>query len=440
MKLLSATIATVVGAAAADPATVIAVPSQQKSNIAVQQAVPVHTVQTVQAVHPAAATQYIGQQPVYVAAQPSLVGGGVHQVMAQPLLEQQLMRSPQMATMTHLYNIPQTVATVAQTVPVVYQQQVKQVPQVVDQTVQQIVRQDNQVVPVQVPVQVVKKEGEVSQQFHSQDDFGNYAYGYTNDNSEKQEVGNTRSGQVKGHYTYVDGNGMNRRVDYVADNNGFRAKGDGIKIKREAEPEPEAEAQPEAEPEAEAVHQQQQQPKVQMASYMKAAGADQPEGMRMTSYMSSNGAPLSVHDVQQVYSNDLQSPMMTYYNRPMVYMAMHGPSRGTFTATRTVDDMVDSYNMGDRRMDNLRMSNGGERMESMRMGGDRRFDMMNMRRTNANIGRQMDKDMFYQGQYLNNNLYRNRLMRNNVFKTNPSTFMEIQQFEMQPNRNYRFDF
>ena len=91
-------------------------------------------------------------------------------------------------------------------------------------------------------------------------------------------------------------------------------------------------------------------------------------------------------------------------------------------------------------MDNMRMSNGGERMESMRMGGDRRFDMMNMRRTNANIGRQMDQDMLYQGQYLNNNLYRNRLMRNNVFKTNPSTFMEIQQFEMQPNRNYRFDF
>merc|ERR1719495_941321 len=323
-----------------------------------------------------------------------------------------------MATMTHLYNIPQTVATVAQTaVPVVYQQQVKQVPQVVDQTVQQIVRQDNQVVPVQVPVQVVKKEGEVSQQFHSQDDFGNYAYGYTNDNSEKQEVGNTRSGQVKGHYTYVDGNGMNRRVDYVADNNGFRAKGDGIKIKRE----------PEAEPEAEAVHQQQQQPKVQMTSYMKA-GVDQPEGMRMTSYMSSNGAPLSVQDVQQVYSNDMQSPMMTYYNRPMVYMAMHGPSRGTFTATRTVDDMVDSYNMGDRRMNNMRASNG----EQMRMGGDRRFDMVNMRRTNANIGRQMDQDMLYQGQYLNNNLYRNRLMRNNVFKTNPSTFMEIQQFETNP--------
>merc|ERR1712121_54376 len=106
----------------------------------------------------------------------------------------------------------------------------------------------------------------------------------------------------------------------------------------------------------------------------------------------------------------------------MVYMAMNGPSRGTFTATRTVDP-VDSYTMGDRHFD------------------------MNMRR-NANLGRQMDmsvmgmedSDMFYRGQYLNNNMYRNRLMRNNVFKTNPTNFMEIQQFEMKPNYNYRFDF
>ena len=66
-----------------------------------------------------------------------------------------------------------------------------------------------------------------------QDDFGNYAYGYANNNSEKQEVGNTQSGQVKGHYTYVDGNGMNRRVDYVADNNGFRASGKGINEHRQ---------------------------------------------------------------------------------------------------------------------------------------------------------------------------------------------------------------
>ena len=38
---------------------------------------------------------------------------------------------------------------------------------------------------------------------------------------------------MKGHYTYVDGNGMNRRVDYVADNNGFRASGKGINEHRQ---------------------------------------------------------------------------------------------------------------------------------------------------------------------------------------------------------------
>jgi len=75
----------------------------------------------------------------------------------------------------------------------------------------------------------------VSKQYHKQDEFGNYAYGYVNQNSEKHEAGNSRLG-VKGHYTYVDGNGLNRRVDYVADNQGYRASGDDVKpVKRSAD-------------------------------------------------------------------------------------------------------------------------------------------------------------------------------------------------------------
>jgi len=420
MKLLSATIASVVGAAVADPA-VIVVPAAQA----------VH--------HPVAATQFV-QQPVYVAAHPVQTG---HQVVQ---LEQQLMRNPQMATMTHLYNIPQTVATVPVTVYQREPQPQQGGPGVVGGKVE--IHPKVQKQPAAKPAFIEGREGEVSQQYHKQDDFGNYAYGYANDNSEKQEVGNTRSGEVKGHYTYVDGNGQNRRVDYFADNNGFRAKGDGIKIKREAEAEPEAEA---------AGPNRVSGPQVEMTSYMKS-GADQPEGMRMTSYMS-NGVP--IQDMQQqVYvmpsmrmQSTLQQPaqsdsLMTYYNRPMVYMTMNGPSRGTFTATRTVDG-VDSYNMGDRLVGNRQMGNElvGD-VEAMRYEGSRDgdFDMMNMGR-NANNGRQMDmsmrmedNDMFYRGQYLNNNMYRNRLMRNNVFKTNPNNFMEIQQFEMKPNHNYRFDF
>merc|ERR1719357_1203617 len=53
--------------------------------------------------------------------------------------------------------------------------------------------------------------------FYKQDDFGNFAYGYNSGNSEQFVMGNPEEG-VKGHYTYVDGNGLNRRVEYVADN------------------------------------------------------------------------------------------------------------------------------------------------------------------------------------------------------------------------------
>jgi len=68
-------------------------------------------------------------------------------------------------------------------------------------------------------------------QYHSQDEFGNYAYGYENQNSQKHEAGNARTG-VQGHYSYVDGAGLNRRVDYVADGLGFRASGTGLLRKK----------------------------------------------------------------------------------------------------------------------------------------------------------------------------------------------------------------
>merc|ERR1712110_1365744 len=66
-------------------------------------------------------------------------------------------------------------------------------------------------------------------QYYKQDDFGNYAYGYANGNSEKFEVGNPQSG-VKGHYTYVDSNGLNQKVEYVADDEGFRIVGKDEKV------------------------------------------------------------------------------------------------------------------------------------------------------------------------------------------------------------------
>jgi len=67
----------------------------------------------------------------------------------------------------------------------------------------------------------------VSKQYHTQDDFGNYKYGYADSHFEKHESGNADN-EVRGHYRYIDGNGLNRVIEYVADRHGFHVKVDGI--------------------------------------------------------------------------------------------------------------------------------------------------------------------------------------------------------------------
>merc|ERR1719461_1420596 len=75
-------------------------------------------------------------------------------------------------------------------------------------------------------------------QYFLQDKFGNYAYAFANQNSEKMEKGDQNS--VKGHYAYIMSNGQKRRVDYIADNQGFhviRDDADNARLlKRSVEP------------------------------------------------------------------------------------------------------------------------------------------------------------------------------------------------------------
>jgi len=74
-------------------------------------------------------------------------------------------------------------------------------------------------------------------QYFLKDTFGNYVYSYANQNSEKREEGNDHS--VQGTYTYIMSNGMKRRVDYIADDQGFhvlRDDADSSRIKRSVEP------------------------------------------------------------------------------------------------------------------------------------------------------------------------------------------------------------
>merc|ERR1712055_9794 len=74
-------------------------------------------------------------------------------------------------------------------------------------------------------------------QYVVKDDFGNYVYSYNDQQSEKSEEGNAQS--IKGQYAYIMANGVKRRVEYIADNNGFhiiRDNADPARIKRSTEP------------------------------------------------------------------------------------------------------------------------------------------------------------------------------------------------------------
>merc|ERR1719315_249605 len=74
-------------------------------------------------------------------------------------------------------------------------------------------------------------------QYFVKDAFGNYAYSYNDIKSEKSEEGNNQS--IKGQYAYIMSNGVKRRVEYIADNNGFhviRDNADPARIKRSTEP------------------------------------------------------------------------------------------------------------------------------------------------------------------------------------------------------------
>merc|ERR1719385_434606 len=75
-------------------------------------------------------------------------------------------------------------------------------------------------------------------QYLLKDSFGNFAYGYSTQNSERAEEGDGNS--VKGHFANIMADGKLRRVDYIADDQGFhilRDTADNTRrfIKREAE-------------------------------------------------------------------------------------------------------------------------------------------------------------------------------------------------------------
>merc|ERR1711884_46599 len=81
--------------------------------------------------------------------------------------------------------------------------------------------QPTPVVQAAAPVVPVAVAAPQPSQYHAQDDFGQYSFGYSDGNSVKQEV-KTADGVIRGAYSYVDSDGIVQTVNYIADGLGFR--------------------------------------------------------------------------------------------------------------------------------------------------------------------------------------------------------------------------
>merc|ERR1719412_1462638 len=190
--------------------------------------------------------------------------------------------------------------------------------------------------------------------FYKQDDFGNFAYGYNSGNSEQFVMGNPEEG-VKGHYTYVDGNGLNRRVEYVADNEGFRIIKDsdryGMRFRREAEAEP---------------------------------------AMRMTSVMDSS---LMRNDDHQMQRSSLM-PSMSMYRNMMASDRHNMNNQMSYPMNINMNNMLDGRHQqsmsSDRHMSDMRMQEGNMRNKMMsnvmnhNIYNINNLDSMNMDNMNIN--------------------------------------------------------
>ena len=66
-------------------------------------------------------------------------------------------------------------------------------------------------------------------QYHAQDDFGQYNYGFSNPTQTKQEL-KTADGVTRGSYSYVDANGLVQTVNYISDAMGFRVAASNLPV------------------------------------------------------------------------------------------------------------------------------------------------------------------------------------------------------------------
>merc|ERR1719300_1565943 len=221
-------------------------------------------------------------------------------------------------------------------------------------------------------------------QYSLQDKFGNYVYGYTNQNSEKMEKGDQNS--VQGHFAYIMSNGQKRRVDYIADNQGFHVIRDDAdnagRIKRSVEP---------------------HLIRTKMTSYMDSSSL-RDDSRDMHRMMSPNSMMQRNNQMgRNMYmNNDMSSQMV---NRNMMSQDMYS---NMMNGNMMGQDMMNRNMMGQDMSNNM--------MNRNMMGRDMSNNMMNRNM----MGRDMSNNMMYRnmmGQDMSDNMMNmnsRNMMSNNM--------------------------
>jgi len=237
-------------------------------------------------------------------------------------------------------------------------------------------------------------------QYFLQDKFGNYAYAFANQNSEKMEKGDQNS--VKGHYAYIMSNGQKRRVDYIADNQGFHVIRDDAdnagRFKRSVEPD---------------------LIQTKMTSYMDSSSL-RDDSMDMHRMMSPNNMMLRNNQMgRNMYMNNDMSSQMA--NRNMMSQDMYSNMMNRNMMGQDMSNNMMSHNMMGQDMSNNMMGQdmSNNMMYRNMMGQDMPNSMMNMNSRNMMSNNMMNNQMMGQDMMRSNmNMMNQGMDRMNSYANN----------------------
>ena len=226
-------------------------------------------------------------------------------------------------------------------------------------------------------------------QYLLKDNFGNYAFGYSTQNSEMAEEGNAQS--KKGHFANIMADGKLRRVDYIADNQGFHilrdtADNTGRYIKREAE------AEPNVEPNL---------IQTRMTSYMDSSSLmdDRKDMHRMpTNMMDLDSTSSNMRSRNNQMSSLYRSSDMMNHGMPNIMGLDMSPNMMgqdmTMSSMRARNDRIPSMHRSSEVMTHGMPSNMmGRDIPSNMLGRDMSTNMMGQSMTSNMMGRGLSTDM-----------------------------------------------